>query len=188
MATKKTPKRSPTLRQKKVIELIVENPWRTKGEILKEAGYSHATQIKPHEVFESKAIQDFFTADGTWLQNLKQKHNQLLNSAEMRRYTMPIQMEDEEIKNFFENEYAWCKVIRIIAEDDKKAYRPEKIVIVRIPNEKTQLAALDMAYKIIGLYKDPSAWTPPPTPSQTDEKTQRISRAEQIFQLWTWKN
>ena len=176
---KKKQNRTPTLRQKKVMEIIVENHWKLKGEILREAWYSHATQNKPHEVFESRAIQDFFARDGSGIENLKKKHNDLLNSAEIRRLTMPITMEDEEIKTFFSTEIPGCKVLRILEEQF------DKIVVLRVPDGKLQLAALDMAYKIIWVYKDPNAWSPALPPMENEEQTLRLSRAEQLFQLWT---
>ncbi len=174
----------PTAKQKKVIEILVENPRKTGGQVLKEAWYSEASQIKPSEVLNSRAIQDFFAKDGSGIDALKKKHNELLNSADIRRISMPMQLEDEEIIAFFHDEFPWSKVLRIILEDDKKAYRPEKIVVLRVPDSKLQREALDMAYKVLWLYKDPSAWNPPPATSP-DEQSIRVSKAKQIFQLWT---
>lgn len=185
--TTKTPlKRPPTLKQKKLIKVIMENPWIPQGKAMEMAGYSEASQRNPADIFESPTIKDFFASDGSSVEALKHKHNQLLNSAEMRSYVMPRQMSNEEIRNFFEKELTGCKVVRIF--EDEKDKKSEKKVIVKVPNEKMQLDALDMAYKILWAYKDPKPWTPPTPKSEEQEQTQRLSRASQIFQLWTSKS
>lgn len=171
----------PNLRQRKVIEILIEKPWISKAEALRQAGYSDNTLINPHLVFEARAIQDFFANDGSGLPALKKKHNELLNSAEIRRLNMPARLDNEEIEAFFHTEIPWSKVLRILRDDDNKY---DCTVVLRAPDSKLQLAALDMAWKILGVYKDPSAWNPPPINSP-DEQSIRVSKAKQIFQLWT---
>lgn len=170
------------MRQKKVIEILAENSGASKWEILKKAWYSVEIQENPKRVFESQAIQDFFKKDGSGMEALKKKHNDLLNSCELKKLAMPKKLSDDEINTFIEWNIPDTKVIRII-EDDY-----EKVALVRFPDGKLQKEALDMAYKILGVYKDPNATNPPPTAIESWEITLRISRAKQIFQLWTWND
>lgn len=167
----------PTGKQKRAIELFIENPRKPRWQILKEAWYSKATQTHPKEVFEAEAVVDFFADNWRGMDNLRKKHNELLNSSTITRLSMPIDVSDEEVELFFREHLPWSKVIRIAVYSDL-----EKTVVLRVPNDKTQLSALDMAYKVLWIYKDPNAGTPP---APTGELSIRIEKANILFQLWT---
>lgn len=81
--TKKTQK-SPSERQKKAVKILaekmVENGGKiSKGEILKEAGYSDAIAKNPAKIFESASMKKAIKSAGLDLKSLKMKHKQLLN-------------------------------------------------------------------------------------------------------------
>lgn len=47
-----------TEKQKEVVKNILENPGMTKGNIIREAGYSEAMAKNPKDVLESKGVQE----------------------------------------------------------------------------------------------------------------------------------
>lgn len=81
--TKKIQK-SPSERQKKVVKIMSEKMMEnggkiSKGEILKEAGYSDAIAKNPAKIFESASMKKAIKSAGLDLKSLKMKHKQLLN-------------------------------------------------------------------------------------------------------------
>ena len=50
-------KRTPTPKQKRVIDLIIEDSANSKKEIMEKAGYSKAIQTNPSQILESKTIK-----------------------------------------------------------------------------------------------------------------------------------
>lgn len=80
----KKPQKSPSERQKKVVKILadkmVENGGKiSKGEILKEAGYSDAIAKNPAKIFESASMKKAIKSAGLDIKSLKMKHKQLLN-------------------------------------------------------------------------------------------------------------
>lgn len=132
----------PTIKQKIAFEKSVENRG-SLAEGMREAGYSEATINNPKDLTESKGWKELleeYLPDSL----LSQKHKELLNAKQVQRFIFPTRIKDEEIIATV-NE-AGFKVITI---------RPSpmgKMAFYSIENAKAMKDALDMAYKLKGMY------------------------------------
>ena len=82
MATKEKPKSAVKIRQKKLVEKIVDNRGEPLGKLMKETGYSDAYATNPKQLTNTKSWQELMEE---YLPDelLTRKHNELLNKKEV---------------------------------------------------------------------------------------------------------
>lgn len=142
-----------TIRQMIVVKKlseIIRNPKAKKkfsmGEILREAGYSKLTSMRPGLVTKSQGYQEELMK--LIPENLlAEKHNELLNSYKINRITFELGVSDQEINEFFKKYYNY-KIKKIIRSKRKK----KTICYYWTPDSSVRLNAIDMAYKLWGKY------------------------------------
>jgi len=143
------PKPSPielaTAKQIKAAKLMVENGGtdspKSKGQILREAGYSEAIAANPSKVIEAdgfKSLMEEFLPDDDTLQI----HKRVLHSKKVEHMVFPLAMSDEEIEDLLEE--AGCTV--------KKFKHGETATHVWFwaDDNAQRLKAVELAYKVKG--------------------------------------
>ena len=133
------------LRQKIAFQKVMEsNGEKPIGQAMLEAGYAPSTANTPKVLTGSKAWQELIDkvlSDD----KLAKKHDDLLNASGIDQFVFDISDDDETIAAVIES-VPGVKLLRIRVDDmKKKAY-------VRVPDNQSQRAALDMAYKLKGNY------------------------------------
>lgn len=132
----------PTLKQKKVAELIVKN----KGNVsksMREAGYSPASAKNPERVTKSKGWNELL---GEYIpeETLAKELRALLDSREAKWFTFPTRMKDTDIKKMVEDN--GFTVITI---------RPSpigKMAWYSLPNSRAKKDALELSFKLLGKF------------------------------------
>ena len=164
--------RRPTLRQVKLVQAyVLDNGRRTKGEILREVGYSPNTAIAPSKVFESRPVLRLMEEMGV---TEKLGMEILKRNSQARvpvHFTFPPfnskkaeaeESEDEEDEGFNSGEKfgeqltddqireylkgAGCTVTKIVHGDQARH------VYCYTLNNKAQLATADMIFNLTGAY------------------------------------
>lgn len=153
-----------SLRQKLVVQKLSENIRNSggnkginMGKILREAGYSKQTSLKPKLVTETKGFKEEsnkLIPDLT----LVKKHVELLNAYKQKTARFPKVFSDKEIREIIER-LTDHKVMDIVR--NKKS--GNATCRYWSPDGMLRLSALDMVYKIKGYYhlsKEPTTETP----------------------------
>jgi hypothetical protein len=142
---KQSPIELATAKQIKAAKLMVENGGtdspKSKGEILREAGYSEAIANNPSKVIEAdgfKSLMEEFLPDDETLQT----HKKVLRATKVEHMVFPLAMEDEEIIDLLED--AGCTV--------KKFKHGETATHVWFwaDDNSVRLKAVELAYKVKG--------------------------------------
>lgn len=99
----KKPKRSPTPRQRKAAQAIVENLASSKpvsiAKVLESVGYGRGLQNQPNRVIESDGFQ-LLMAEYLPEKTIAKKHAELLNATRMDHMIFPLGPKDEDDINF----------------------------------------------------------------------------------------
>lgn len=148
--TKKTQK-SPSERQKKAVKILaekmVENGGKiSKGEILKEAGYSDAIAKNPAKIFESASMKKAIKSAGLDLKSLKMKHKQLLNMGRITNLQSIMSINPGKFVDMVLEDIPWSRFLNYFEDDFNNARHYYFI----FPDTITQTKALEMQYKILG--------------------------------------
>ena len=133
----------PTIKQERAFDKVVENGGNVSS-AMREVGYSEATANTPQKLTESKGWKELME---TYLSDdkLAQKHDELLNSGGIEKLRFAVTDDNETIKETV-HAVAGCEVLYIRQGKD------EKMAYVKVSDNQTQRAALDMAYKLKGSY------------------------------------
>lgn len=120
------------------------------GEAMKNAGYSEAYQSNPHQLTSTKSwkkLMEEHLSDKT----LSEHHAELLNAKEIAKFDFPVSFTDEEILEIIEG-YGF-KLVQIITNNTgMPEFRSRKAYFIA-PNTRAKKDAIDMAYKLKGLYE-----------------------------------
>ena len=152
MATEKpdqTP-RTPSIRQKVAAEIISEKIRKKEkvviGEVLKEAGFSESTQLRPSTVTKTKTWQQLL--DKTLKEKgLLKTHKALLNHSSLNHYTFPNAMTDQEITKIIVDGVPGARVLNIHRNSQwARAH-------FSAPDGGIRVKSLELAYKIAGKLK-----------------------------------
>lgn len=142
--TKAEKKKKPlNLRQKKLAKAILENRGGSVGSAMREAGYSAAYAKNPQQLAGTKTwneLMDEFLPDA----DLAAVHQSLLKSKRVERLVVHKKIPDKDIEQMITD--ANC-VLKKIYE-----FMGEKHVMFWAPNDKARTDALDLAYKLKGVY------------------------------------
>lgn len=134
-----------TIKQKLVASKILENPGKSVSQAMRESGYKENSAKNPQDLTRSigwqEIIDKYIRED-----KLLNVHKRLLNSVRLERYSFGLDISDEVIRKII-SKIKGAKFIRIIKGDRvKNCY-------YAAPDDRVQLSALDMAYKIRGKYQ-----------------------------------
>lgn len=148
--TKKIQK-SPSERQKKAVKILAEKMAEnggkiSKGEILKEAGYSDAIAKNPAKIFESASMKKAIKSAGLDLKSLKMKHKQLLNMGRIQSISASMHIPQEQFVNMVINSIPGSRFFHyfdMLLNSSREYY-------FIFPDTITQTKALEMQYKILG--------------------------------------
>lgn len=135
-------------KQARVLELMQEKGdlgvKSTKKDLLLEAGYSENTARKPAQVFGSASFREVFEGvvpDKT----LVEVHKDLFGAVESKEKRFPLDTEDTEIERIVVAPWIRLQHIEI-----RKGY---KVAHITKPDSKTISRALDLAYRVNGIYQ-----------------------------------
>lgn len=147
----KKPKKTPSERQKRAVKILaekmVENGGKlSKGEILKEAGYSDAIAKNPAKIFESASMKKAIKSAGLDLKSLKMKHKQLLNMGRLQNISASIHIPHDQFVNMVLEGIPWSRFMHYF----DNALNASREYFFIIPDTVTQTKALEMQYKILG--------------------------------------
>lgn len=139
--------RQATLRQQKVVEMVATG--RSKAQILRDAGYSEAVVRHPQRVFRSPVVVILLREmrrdpEREVLEKAAEAHRALFHSFRLESMTFPKQISDDEIKDFFAGIGSAVQKI-VHTQRSRRAY-------YLAPDVATRTSALDMYYKMQGLY------------------------------------
>jgi len=132
----------PTLKQKKTFKFTLENGGRV-SKAMKKAGYSDAMARNPQKLTEAngwKELMQAYLPD----ESLARKHQELLNNRAIDHMVFPVAMTDGEITDMVES--IGCRVKKI-----KHGKTVNHVWFFTIDAQSAG-KALDMAYKLKGLY------------------------------------
>ncbi|TRZ50707.1 hypothetical protein D4R99_05595 [bacterium] len=142
-----------SLRTKLVVQKISEiirnsgnNESICMGKILREAGYSKQTSLKPKLVTETNGYKEEMAKLLPDLV-LVNKHEELLNAYKLKTTRIDKRLSDKEIKEIVEG-LPDCKVRDIVRNKNSGS----AVCRYWAPDYMTRLSALDMMYKIMGYY------------------------------------
>ena len=154
-----------SLRQMRAVETyVVANGGKTKGEAIREVGYSEAMAKTPSKVFDSQAVRELMTDMGIDEKPVLKVVNRNLNSRRLEHMTFPPYNEDkgevegEEITEEKRGEQLTdgaitemlasvnCTVRKIVHGDNARH------VYFWSDNSKAQLTAADMIFNLLGSY------------------------------------
>jgi hypothetical protein len=127
----------------KTLENLGSDNTKSRGEILREVGYSESVSINPQIVTESKGFKELLEehlSDET----LSQAHKELLNQKRIEYFTFPKKMSDDEV---LEKVTAAGLTLIVIQEGEKGKY-----AFYSMPDANAKKAALEMAYKLKGSF------------------------------------
>lgn len=162
-----------TMRQKKVIEKLVENGGKSVSKAMRDAGYSAATAKSPQKVTRSKSwkelMQEYFPDDVVAAAEAKQ-----LNAARVDHYVFPLAMSDEEITAIVLS-YPNTRMIRIsVGQTAKRAY-------FWAPDNNAVAKSIDRIYKLKGSYSAEKITIESPFEKMSEEELdQRLAELEQV--------
>ena len=152
---KKQPKfTKPTvaLKHKKVLDNLATNGGNI-GQAIRDTGlYSEEMARNPTKITNSvtwKELMEHYINDD----ELAEKHKALLNASTLTKMTFDEEVEDEEIREYF-NGMVGYKLFRIVVKENEKGEVTSKIAYYRAPDTLIQEKALDKAYKLKGRYVD----------------------------------
>jgi len=133
-----------TIKQKLVASNLVGNGGNMHKSMIA-AGYSEAMANNPQKLTKSKGWQEIIDK---YLREdkLLNVHARLLDSVRLERYSFGVDMGDEIIRKII-SKIKGAKFIRITKGERTK------ICYYTVPDGRTQLSALDMAFKIRGKYQ-----------------------------------
>ncbi len=168
-----------TPRQRKAIDIVMENRGKSISGAMREAGYPEITAKNPKNLTESKAWQEIME-ESLSFDDLAQKHRELLNSTKIEHMVFPLGPKGEDDVNLSgarpddkpedPNQSADDKrlkaerttltdkeIIAMLAEVNCKVRRivhgeTARHVYYWAADNKARKDALDMAYKIRGTY------------------------------------
>jgi len=118
----------------------------TMGKIMRAAGFSEESSLKPKRLTESKGFRELFDKlipDSL----LTERHEQLLGAVELDSYRMDAKLSDEEIEKMVEATKGF-KVRKILRTKGE----PTVLVYFWRPDNMARDRALDKGYKIKGHY------------------------------------
>jgi len=117
------------------------------GKVLREAGYSKQTSLKPKLVTETKGFKEELTnlmPDET----IVKRHGELVNAVKLNKMTFDSSLSDLEIKKIIEWS-AGFKVMKVVRKKGSK----QSVCFYWSPDYMTRLVAINMGYKIKNLYR-----------------------------------
>lgn len=143
-----------------VVRNMAENGWKTKGQMLKDAGYSKSTQEKPARVFDSKrvadALEEVLEVDNHYLAKKQKAH---LEARKFDVFDTPFfwaeYLQDpkkirEKVQDILDEDMPWARVMSLhlkkIGEFDFLRAK------ISVPDVVAQDKAIDKVYKIRGEY------------------------------------
>ena len=153
-----------TVRQKIAVKKLSENIRNSggkksvsMGKVLREAGYSKQTSLKPKLVTETKGFKDELSnlmPDETIIK----RHGELINAVKLNKMVFDNSVTDLEIKKIVEWS-AGFKVMKVVRKKGSK----QSVCFYWSPDYMTRLVAINMGYKIKNLYqpKDEMMSNPP---------------------------
>jgi hypothetical protein len=136
-------KKEPTLKQKRAIELLVENHGNI-SKSMREAGYTEASAKNPKNLTNSLGYKSI--ADQIPDALLVKKHNDLLKQKQLSYFVFSKSLSDEEIIEHMKANNLDTIVIR---ESDKG-----KLAFYSIDDAQAISKGLDMAYKLKGSFAE----------------------------------
>ena len=155
---------SGTVRQKIAVQKLSENIRNSGGKksvsvgkVLREAGYSKQTSLKPKLVTETKGFKDELSRIMPD-ESIIKRHGELINAVKLNKMEFDSSVSDLEIKKIIE----WPTGFKV-----RSIVRKKNCEIVTCyywsPDYMTRLVAINMGYKIKNLYqpKDQSSETTP---------------------------
>lgn len=155
--------KKPTLRMIRAVELMVADGCKSAAGALREAGYSEAVARNPGKVTASKAFQDLLMQRLPTDEVLLQEHVSLLHASSLAHYDLPLMGEtpadgdsaEQEAVELINSVPGWRAVgcARIKKPDGSEFVRAYYLK----PEQHIRLKALDMVYKLRGLYTQPKA-------------------------------
>jgi len=116
------------------------------GKILREAGYSRQTSLKPKLVTETKGYKEEFAKLIPDL-TLVGKHVELLHACKLKTFSIDKRLSDREIMKII-NGLPNSKVRNIV----RNKHSCNAVCYYWTPDNMTILSALDLSYKIKGYY------------------------------------
>lgn len=153
----------PSLRMIRAVEFMVANGGKSTAEVLRRAGYSEAVARNPSKVTSSKVFQSLLVQHLPTDEALLKEHASLLHASSLAHYDLPLMGEtpadgdsaEQEAAELINSVPGWRAVgcARIKTRDGRELMR----VYYLKPNHHTRLKALDMIYKLRGLYAQPKA-------------------------------
>jgi hypothetical protein len=117
------------------------------GKVLREAGYSKQTSLKPKLVTETKGFKDELSnlmPDKTIIE----KHGELINAVKLNKMVFDSSVSDLDIKKIVEWS-AGFKVMKVVRKKGSK----QVVCFYWSPDYMTRLVAINMGYKIKNLYQ-----------------------------------
>lgn len=136
-------KRKPSIRQKIVAKKILENPGSI-SKAMREAGYGPGYAKNPQSLTSTQTWQDLlekYLPD----EKLTEKHEQLMEASSVDTFTVDRKLKDDAIHAIARKARVKVFLIQRFSGIDTRVY------ISKI-DSATQRAALDMAYKLKGVY------------------------------------
>jgi hypothetical protein len=143
-----------SLRQRNAVQKLSENIRNSggkksisMGKVLREAGYSKQTSLKPKLVTETKGFKEELTnlmPDETIIK----RHGELVNAIKLNQIVFDNSVSDLEIKKIIE----WSAGFKLMKVVRKKRSK-QVVCFYWSPDYMTRLVAINMGYKIKNLYK-----------------------------------
>lgn len=145
--------KKPSPRHLVVFREISENLGKGKGSVgaaIKKAKYSESYSKSPQQLTNTKSWKALMKIHLSQ-ESLAKHHEELLNAKEVSKFDFPIAFTDEEILKIIEG-YGY-KLVQIITNNTgMPEFRSRKAYYIT-PNTRAKKDALDMAYKLDGLYE-----------------------------------
>lgn len=175
MATEKPDQeeKTPLVRQKLAADIIAEkignNEKIVLGQVLKQAGYSKATQETPSRVTGKKSWQQLLDR-ALAEKGLLKTHKQLLNHSSLNHYTFPNAMTDQEITKTITDGVPGARVVNI--------HRNQQWARAHFsaPDGGIRVKSLELAYKVSGKLKAETE-----VPNESEEIREVIFRVRKLL-------
>ncbi len=139
--------RQATLRQKRTVEMVATG--RSKAQILRDAGYSKAIVRHPQRVFNSPVVIILLremrrNPKRETLEQATEAQKALFHAHRLESIAFPKSVSHDDIRDFFSQDgFAVRKIVN--TQRSRRAY-------YLAPDNVTRARAIDMYYKMQGLY------------------------------------
>jgi hypothetical protein len=134
-----------TIKQKLVASKLLENPGKSVSQAMREAGYKESSAKNPQDLTRSMGWQELIDKYMSE-EKLLNIHKRLLDSVKLGNLSFGLDTSDDDIRKAI-SKVKWARFVAVHKGEKSK------ICIYTMPDYRTQLNALEMAYKIKGRYQ-----------------------------------